>query len=193
MKDSFNLVIAEKPSAAKSIAAVLGAKERKDGFFIGNGWIVSWCYGHLVELAPPEAYDEKYKRWSLKTLPILPERWKYTASKDTKKQLDVLKTLLNRADVEAVVCATDAGREGELIFRLVYDWCKCRKPVKRLWISSLETSAIRDGFANLRDDSDYDNLYNAFFLLVRRNFECRANAIPDIGNDCRARENYCRV
>ena len=155
------LVICEKPSQAQAYAAVLGAKKRQDGFIEGNDWIVSWCFGHLVELAAADAYGEHLKRWSLDTLPILPEHWQYAASKGKAKQLAVLRTLMNRADVDSIICATDAGREGELIFRLVYNHCKCKKPVQRLWISSMEDSAIREGFANLRPGAEYDNLYRA--------------------------------
>jgi len=158
---SFNLVLAEKPSVAKSLSAVLGANERKDGFFIGNGWIVAWCFGHLVDLAEPAEYGEQYKRWNRESLPILPEKWKYTASEGKKKQLDILRTLMLRDDVAAVVNACDAGREGQLIFRLVYDYCKCIKPVQRLWISSMEDSAIREGFRKLRPDAEYDSLYRS--------------------------------
>ena len=155
------LVLAEKPSVAKSISAVLGATQRQDGFFQGNGYLVSWCYGHLVELADPATYGAQYRRWSQNTLPILPEKWKYTASDKTRQQLEAIRTLMHRDDVESVVCATDAGREGELIFRLTYAFCKCRKPIHRLWISSLEDSAIREGFAKLRPRTDFDNLYRA--------------------------------
>jgi DNA topoisomerase-3 len=168
------LVLCEKPSQAKSIAAVLGANKRDTGFFEGEGYIISWCFGHLVEPAQADAYGENLKRWSLATLPILPGKWKYEASKGKAKQLAVLKTLMNRADVDTVICATDAGREGELIFRLVYDYCKCKKdgarlpPIQRLWISSMEDKAIRDGFAGLKSGAEYDNLY--------RSALCRANA-----------------
>jgi len=158
MKTSYRLVVAEKPSVAASIAAVLEANDHKDGFFIGNGWIVSWCYGHLVELAPPAAYGDQYKRWDRAVLPILPETWKYTTSEGKRRQLDILRSLMSRTDVATVVNACDAGREGELIFCLVYDQCKCKKPVQRLWISSLENAAIREGFDNLRPGADYDNL-----------------------------------
>lgn len=155
------IVIAEKPSVGAALASVLGANERKDGYLIGNGWIVSWCFGHLVELAATEAYDERYKKWVYDDLPILPERWKYTASKGKNKQLSILRELMNRTDVDAVICATDAGREGQLIFRLVYDYCKCKKPVQRLWISSMEETAIREGFAKLKPDAEYENLYRS--------------------------------
>ena len=153
------LVIAEKPSVAKSIAEVLGAMNRKDGYFEGNGYLVSWCVGHLVELAEPESYGDKWKRWTYESLPVKPEYWQYEIKEDTKEQYDVLYALLHDSRVEAVVCATDAGREGELIFRLVYEMAGCHKPMERLWISSMEESAIRDGFDNLKPGSDYDNLY----------------------------------
>ncbi|MDR3278049.1 MAG: DNA topoisomerase III, partial [Oscillospiraceae bacterium] len=166
-----NLIIAEKPSAAASISAVLGCSDRKDGFFIGGGWIVSWCYGHLVELAAPGAYGEAYKRWNRAALPILPETWKYAASKGRKKQLDALRALMNRADVNTVVNACDAGREGELIFRLVYDYCKCKKPVQRLWINSMEDAAIREGFAKLRPGAEYDNLCRAALCRSQADWE----------------------
>ncbi len=158
---SCRLVIAEKPSVAQAIAAVLGARERGDGCIRGNGWIVSWCVGHLVELAQAAAYDERLAKWRLEDLPILPERWRYAAAQGKTKQLDILRGLLNDKAVDSVVCATDAGREGELIFRLVYDFCKCTKPVQRLWISSMEDAAIRDGFEKLRPGADYDSLYHA--------------------------------
>ena len=186
------LVICEKPSVAQSIAAVLNSKKRQDGFLEdGNGWIVSWCFGHLVELAAPDAYGDEYKRWSRDVLPILPEHWQYATTKDKAKQLSVLRGLMNRADVDSVVCATDAGREGELIFRLVYNHCKCKKPVQRLWISSMEDSAIRDGFASLRSGSDYDNLYRSALcrsqadwlvgMNMTRLFSCLYNATLNVG------------
>ncbi|MDL2236200.1 type IA DNA topoisomerase, partial [Christensenellaceae bacterium OttesenSCG-928-L17] len=156
-----NLVIAEKPSVAQAIAAVLGSKERKGGFLIGGGYIVSWCFGHLVELAQPAAYDEKYAKWRYDDLPIIPEQWRYAATPDKKKQLDTLAALMTRPDVDAVINACDAGREGELIFRLVYNYCKCTKPIKRLWISSMEESAIAKGFRSLKDGTEYENLYRA--------------------------------
>ena len=155
------LVIAEKPSVAMSLAAVLGANEKKDGYLEGGGYLVSWCVGHLLELAQPEAYGEQYARWRYGDLPILPETWKYEVPKDKKKQLDLLCRLMKDKRVDSVVCATDAGREGELIFRLVYEHAGCKKPMERLWISSMEDAAIRDGFEHLRPGSDYDKLYNA--------------------------------
>lgn len=155
------LVIAEKPSVSQTIAKVLGASERKDGYVQGNGYIVSWCVGHLAALVNPESYDEKYKAWNFETLPIIPETWKFGILPSTKKQFYVLKELMFRSDIDEIVCATDAGREGEAIFRYVYNLVGCKKPFKRLWTSSLEESAIRDGFNNLKDGHEYDNLYEA--------------------------------
>lgn len=155
------LVIAEKPSVAQSIAAVLGATQRKDGYLEGNDYLVSWCVGHLVELVQPESYEEAWKKWSYDNLPIIPQEWQHEVKSDTKAQYQILKKLMHDDRVDAVVCATDAGREGELIFRLTYNMAGCKKPMKRLWISSMEESAIRDGFHNLRPGSDYDNLYHS--------------------------------
>ena len=155
------LVIAEKPSVAMSLSAVLGANEKKDGYMEGGGYLVSWCVGHLLELAQPEAYGEQYAKWCYGDLPILPEEWKYEVPKDKQKQLDLLCRLMKDKRVESVVCATDAGREGELIFRLVYEHAGCKKPMERLWISSMEDAAIRDGFEHLHPGSDYDKLYDA--------------------------------
>ena len=162
------LVIAEKPSVAMALSKVLGAKSRGDGYMEGGGWLVSWCIGHLVELAPADAYDPRYSKWNYADLPILPEPWQYQVLPDTKKQFETLKSLMHRADVTALICATDAGREGELIFRLTYHLCGCTKPVKRLWISSMEETAIRKGFDCLLDGKNYDNLYAAAL--------CRAKA-----------------
>lgn len=155
------LVIAEKPSVAMSLATVLGATERKDGYLEGSGYLVSWCVGHLLELAQPEAYKEQYAKWRYEDLPILPENWKYEVPKDKKTQLALLCRLMKDKRVDSVVCATDAGREGELIFRLVYEYAGCNKPMERLWISSMEDAAIREGFDRLRPGSDYDKLYDA--------------------------------
>ena len=155
------LVIAEKPSVAMSLAAVLGTTERKDGYLEGSGYLVSWCVGHLLELAQPEAYKEQYAKWRYEDLPILPENWKYEVPKDKKTQLALLCRLMKDKRVDSVVCATDAGREGELIFRLVYEYAGCKKPMERLWISSMEDAAIREGFDHLRPGSDYDKLYDA--------------------------------
>ena len=137
---------------------MLGASEKRDGYLEGSGWLVSWCIGHLVELAPTDAYDPKYSKWNYADLPIVPSEWQYRVLPDTKKQFDILDGLMKDSRVESIVCATDAGREGELIFRLVYHLCGCTKPVKRLWISSMEKTAIRKGFDHLLDSANYDNL-----------------------------------
>lgn len=157
----YNLVIAEKPSVAQAIARVLGADNRMKGYLIGNGYMVSWCVGHLVELVAADQYDPKYKKWRAEDLPIFPAEWKYEITESSRAQYMILRKLLNSPEVDTVICATDGGREGELIFRLVYAQSQCMKPVKRLWISSLEEQAIQDGFADLRDGHDYDNLYRA--------------------------------
>lgn len=170
------LVLAEKPSVAQSIAKVLGANKREDGFLEGNGYIVSWCVGHLVELAQPEAYDAKYSKWAYADLPIFPADWRYEVSVGTKKQFAILKKLMARDDVASLVCATDAGREGELIFRLVYHKAGCRKPFERLWISSMEDSAIREGFENLRSGTEYDALYEAALCRERADWIVGINA-----------------
>ena len=161
------LVLAEKPSVAQSIAKVLGAAKREDGYLEGNGYVVSWCVGHLVELAQPEAYDAKYSKWAYADLPIFPMDWQYEVSAGTKKQFGILKKLMAREDVASIVCATDAGREGELIFRLVYHKAGCRKPFERLWISSMEDAAIKEGFENLRSGTEYDALYEAALCRER--------------------------
>ena len=155
------LVVAEKPSVAQSIAKVLGATSRKDGYLEGNNYIVSWCVGHLVGLADASSYDERYAKWRYDDLPIVPEEWLFEVPKDKAQQFKVLRDLMKDKRVTELVCATDAGREGELIFRLVYNKAGCAKPFKRLWISSLEDTAIREGFNHLRDSSDYDKLYEA--------------------------------
>ena len=162
------LVVAEKPSVAQSLAAVLGAKQKKQGYLEGGGFLVSWCVGHLVGLAPADAYDPKYSEWTYEDLPIIPKEWQFTVDPGKKEQFKVLSDLMNRADVDSLVCATDAGREGELIFRLVYQQARCRKPMERLWISSMEEDAIKAGFSALRPSSDYDLLYAAAL--------CRAKA-----------------
>lgn len=156
-----SLVVAEKPSVAQAIANVLHADKKMNGYYSGNRYVVSWCLGHLVELAEPEAYDSKYAHWSRDDLPICPATWKYDVTESGRRQFEILKKWLNHNDVDTVICATDAGREGELIFRLVYEKSGCTKPVKRLWISSLEDVAIQEGFMNLKDGSAYDNLYQA--------------------------------
>lgn len=155
------LVISEKPSVAVSLAAVLGSNTRKEGYFEGNGYIVSYCYGHLLELATPDVYNESYSKWRYEDLPIIPQKWKHVPTKDKAAQLKILKGLFNRSDLEYIVNACDAGREGELIFRLVYEYSKAIIPIRRLWISSMEDSAIREGFANLKDGAEYDNLFAA--------------------------------
>ena len=170
------LVVCEKPSVAQSISKVLGATKRGDGFLEGGGYIVRWCVGHLVELAQPESYEERYAKWRKEDLPILPHSWKYQVTAATKKQFSVLKKLMSRSDVESLVCATDAGREGELIFRLVYHQCECKKPFERLWISSMEDTAIREGFANLKPGIEYDALYEAALCRERADWIVGINA-----------------
>ena len=163
------LVIGEKPSVSRELAKVLGANTKKNGCLEGNGYVVSWCFGHLVGLKFPDAYSENWTtKWSFAQLPMIPENWEFQVSESTKQQFKILKELMTSSDVTEIICATDADREGECIFRYVYDLVKCQKPVKRLWISSLEESAIRDGFHNLKSSSAYDNLYQAGF--------CRAKA-----------------
>ena len=170
------LVVAEKPSVAMSYAKVLGATSRQDGYLEGNGYLVSWCVGHLVELAPPNVYDAKYVKWSIADLPILPQKWQYLVSTSTKKQFGILQKLMHRPDVESVICATDAGREGELIFRLVYQQAGCKKPFTRLWLSSMEENAIREGFAHLKPSTEYDALYNAALCRERADWMVGINA-----------------
>ena len=170
------LVIAEKPSVAQSLAAVIGAAARKDGYLEGNGWRVSWCVGHLARLADADAYNPDYAKWRYDDLPILPEHWQMVVSKDKKKQFDVLKQLMNAQDVTEVVNACDAGREGELIFRSVYELAGCQKPMKRLWISSMEDSAIREGFASLHPGADYDGLRDAALCRAKADWLVGINA-----------------
>ena len=170
------LVLAEKPSVAQSIAKVLGAAKREDGYLEGNGYVVSWCVGHLVELAQPEVYDAKYSKWAYADLPIFPMDWQYEVSAGTKKQFGILKKLMAREDVASLVCATDSGREGELIFRLVYQQAGCKKPVSRLWLSSMEENAIREGFAHLKPSTEYDALYNAALCRERADWMVGINA-----------------
>ena len=166
----------EKPSVAISYAKILGVHGRQDGYLEGNGYLVSWCVGHLVELAPPSSYGEQYVKWNIADLPILPEKWQYLVSASTKKQFGILKKLMHRADVNTVVNSCDAGREGELIFRLVYEQAGCKKPVSRLWLSSMEDSAVRAGFANLKPSTEYDALYQAAL--------CRERADWMVGINC---------
>ena len=155
------LVISEKPSVAISISKVLGATKKKDGYYEGNGYIVSWCIGHLIQMANTERYDEKYAKWNIKDLPIIPKEYKYEVAKATKKQFTILKKLMNDKDTDIVINACDAGREGEAIFRLVYNEAHCKKKMKRLWISSMEDSAIKEGFDHLKDGKDYGNLFES--------------------------------
>ena len=170
------LVLTEKPSSAQNFAKVLGATKREDGYLEGNGYLVSWCVGHLVELTSPEGYDERYAKWKYTDLPIFPEQWKYQVSSSTRKQFGILKKLMERADVDSLICATDAGREGELIFRLVYHQCGCKKPFERLWVSSMEDSAIHEGFQNLKPSSEYDALYEAALCRERADWLVGMNA-----------------
>ena len=170
------LVIAEKPSVAQTLAKVLGANKHQDGYLEGGGYLVSWCVGHLVELSPPERYDERYAKWRLEDLPILPDPFLYEVSSDKKKQYQTLKSLMERKDVESLVCATDAGREGELIFRLVYNQCRCKKPFERLWISSMEDTAIRKGFEKLKPGREFDSLYEAALCRERADWIVDMNA-----------------
>ena len=155
------LVIAEKPSVAISIAKVIGATKKKDGYYEGNGYRISWCIGHLIQMANPDSYDEKYAKWNMTDLPIIPKEYMYEVAKSTKKQFAILKKLMNDKEIDTVINACDAGREGESIFRLVYNQVNCKKKMKRLWISSMEDSAIKEGFDNLKDGKDYDNLFES--------------------------------
>ena len=154
----YKLVVTEKPSVARAYADALGVKNAQDGYIEGNGYIISWCVGHLIELAQPDSYDPALKKWSYNSLPIMPGNWQYEIKKDTKAQFKVLKKLMHDKGVDETICATDAGREGELIFRLVYEQAGCDKPIKRLWLSSMEESAIREGFANLKPGYMYNDL-----------------------------------
>ena len=185
------LVIAEKPSVAMSLAAVLGATERKDGYLEGSGYLVSWCIGHLVSLADAGTYDERFKKWRYDDLPILPQEWQYIIPAEKKGQFAVLRSLMERPDVTGLVCATDAGREGELIFRFVYEVAGCKKPIRRLWISSMEDGAIRSGFDNLKDGREYDALFASALCRAKadwiiginatRLFSCLYNCTLNVG------------
>ena len=170
------LVIAEKPSVARSIAGVIGATEKHDGYLQGNGYLVSWCIGHLVSFADAGRYDERFKKWRYEDLPILPETWQYIIPDEKKQQFNILHSLMERPDVTGLVCATDAGREGELIFRFVYQMAGCEKPFKRLWISSMEDSAIKDGFAHLKPGTDYDPLYQSALCRAKADWLVGINA-----------------
>lgn len=170
------LIIAEKPSVAESIAKVLGITNKKNGYIIGNDYIISWCVGHLVSLASADTYHAKYSKWNYQDLPIIPQEWQYTVNINTKKQFEILKELIAKKEVTELICATDAGREGELIFRLVYQKCNCKKPVKRLWISSLEDSAILKGMAELENSQKYDSLYDAALCRAKADWLIGVNA-----------------
>ena len=170
------LVICEKPSVGAAVAAALGVTGRKDGYIEGNGYLISWCIGHLVQLSDAAAYGEQYKKWSYDSLPILPQEWKYTVAADKGKQFKILKDLMHRADVSEVVNACDAGREGELIFRFVYEVAGCKKPFTRLWISSMENEAISSGFDNLKDGREYDALYHSALCRAKADWLIGINA-----------------
>ena len=185
------LVIAEKPSVARELAKVLGADKKGNGFFIGKSCYVTWCVGHLVETVMPEEYDPRYSKWRIPDLPILPGQWQYKVTRSAQAQFDAVKALMDREEVEELICATDAGREGELIFRLVYMQAGCAKPFRRLWISSMETKAIQEGFKNLKDGSAYDRLYDAAISRMQadwlvginfsRLFSCMSNEPQAVG------------
>ena len=170
------LVICEKPSVGAAVAAALGVTGRKDGYIEGNGYLISWCIGHLIQLSEAAAYGEQYKKWTYDSLPILPQEWQYTVAADKGKQFKILKDLMRRADVSEVVNACDAGREGELIFRFVYHQAGCKKPFTRLWISSMENEAIRSGFDNLKDGREYDALYHSALCRAKADWLIGINA-----------------
>ena len=170
------LVICEKPSVGAAVAVALGVREKKDGYIEGNGYVISWCIGHLVGLAEAAAYGEQYRKWSYDSLPILPQEWQYTVAADKGKQFKILKDLMQRSDVSEVVNACDAGREGELIFRFVYHQAGCKKPFTRLWISSMETDAIKSGFDNLKDGRRYDALYHSALCRAKADWLIGINA-----------------
>ena len=173
---SYTLVIAEKPSVAQNIAAALKVSGRKEGYIEGGNYIISWCVGHLVGLAAADVYGEQYAKWNYDTLPILPKEWQYTVATDKGKQFKILKELMHRTDVSEVVNACDAGREGELIFRFVYNVANCKKPMRRLWISSMEAEAIRAGFDDLKDGADYDALYSSALCRAKADWIIGINA-----------------
>ena len=170
------LIVTEKPSTSQAIAKAMDITNRRDGYLEGGNYLISWCVGHLVELAPPGSYDPKLVKWSKMDLPILPKSWQYLVSPGTQKQFEVLRSLMARPDVNQIICATDAGREGELIFRLVYHKCGCTKPFTRLWISSMEDAAIREGFAHLKSSTEYDALYKAALCRERADWLVGINA-----------------
>lgn len=188
---SYRLVVTEKPSVAQSIAKVLKVRNRKEGYLEGNGYFITWCVGHLVGLADAKEYDEKYEKWDLKDLPILPDPWKQAVNSGKLKQFHTVKALMSRSDVDVIICATDAGREGELIFRNVYHYAGCRIPFVRLWISSMEDSAISEGFRNLQPSQNYDALYQSALarshadwlvgINATRLYTCRYHTLLRIG------------
>ena len=191
---SYQLVVSEKPSVGAAYAKVLGVTNRQDGYWEGNGYLVSWCVGHLVELAPPNVYDAKYVKWSITDLPILPQKWQYLVSASTKKQFGILQKLMHRPDVDSIVNSCDSGREGELIFRLVYQQAGCKKPFSRLWLSSMEENAIREGFAHLKPSTEYDALYNAALCRERADWMVgiNAHAADKLLRDGRVRLKDCK-
>lgn len=170
------LVIAEKPSVGAAIAAVLGANEKRRGYFEGGGYLVPWCIGHLISLADAATYNEQYRKWKYDDLPIVPQDWQFTVANGKEQQFSVLKDLMHRSDVSEIVNACDSGREGELIFRFVYEQANCKKPFSRLWISSMEESAIREGFSNLKDGRSYDNLYQSALCRAKADWLVGINA-----------------
>lgn len=170
------LVITEKPSVGVAYSHALGISDKKDGYIEGKEYIITWCVGHLVELASADVYDEKYKKWNISDLPIIPPDWKYTVSENKNKQFQVVKKLMNDSRITEVINAADAGREGELIFRLVYEKAGCKKPIKRLWISSMEEQAILDGFANLKDGKEYETLYHSALCRSKADWIVGINA-----------------
>jgi DNA topoisomerase-3 len=175
-KETVKLIIAEKPSVAKTYAAALGVKERKDGYFAGETYLISWCIGHLAGLADAGMYDPKFHDWRQEDLPIIPKVWQAIIHSDKKKQFDTLRALMARDDVAEIVNACDAGREGELIFRNVYLLSGCQKPVRRLWLSSMEDEAIRQGFQQLRDGSEYEGLYQSALCRAKADWLVGINA-----------------
>ena len=187
------LVIAEKPSVAQDLARVLGASQRKDGYCEGKKYLVSWCYGHLAGLADAGTYDERYAKWKLEDLPILPSPFRFLIAPDKQEQFEVLRTLMSREDVTEVINACDAGREGELIFRTVYYLADCRKPMKRLWISSMEDSAIQEGFTHLAHGGDYDALYQSALCRAKADWLVGINASRFFSLTYKAKLNIGRV
>lgn len=170
------LVIAEKPSVAKTIAVVIGAGKQNDGYLSGNGYAVAWCFGHLAEFAQPESYNERYAKWRYEDLPIIPDTWQYAVGEDKRKQFEIVTGLMKNDSVTEIINACDAGREGELIFRTVYQLAGCTKPIKRLWISSMEDTAVKRGFDNLRPGSEYDCLYYAALCRSKADWLVGINA-----------------